>query len=99
MQAATALAADGVHAAVVSMPCLDLFAKQPVDYRAAVLGNAPRIAVEAAVQQSWDRWLGDTGVFIGMHSFGASGPIDKLYEHFGITTAAIIAAAKKLASV
>jgi transketolase len=98
MQAATALAADGVHAAVVSMPCLDLFAKQPVDYRAAVLGNAPRVAVEAAVQQSWDRWLGDTGVFIGMHSFGASGPIDKLYEHFGITTAAIIAAAKNLAA-
>ena len=52
------------------------------------------LPVEAGVQQSWDRWLKPTDTFVGMHSFGASGPIGKLYEHFGITPAKVAEAAK-----
>ena len=68
------LAADGIGAAVVSMPCWELFEQQPEDYRSAVLGTAPRVAVEAAVRLGWDRWLGERGAFVGMHGFGASAP-------------------------
>ena len=61
---------------------------QPDSYRKAVLGSAPRIAVEAAIGMGWERWLGDGGAFVGMSGFGASAPAPKLYEHFGITAAA-----------
>ncbi len=61
-----------------------------------MLGDAPRIAIEAAVEFGWERWLGDTGAFVGMHGFGASAPAPKLYEHFGITTAKVAEAARKL---
>ncbi len=97
MEARERLAKDGVQAAVVSMPCWELFAAQPVGYRDAVLGTAPRIAVEAAVGFGWERWLGNSGVFIGMEGFGASAPAGKLFEHFGITAAKVAEAAKKLA--
>jgi transketolase len=96
VEARTALAADGIKAAVVSFPCWELFAAQPVAYRKSVLGDAPRIAIEAAVEFGWERWLGDTGAFVGMHGFGASAPAPKLYEHFGITTAKVAEAARKL---
>jgi transketolase len=78
------------------MPCWELFCAQPVGYRRAVLGTAPRVAVEAAVKLGWERWLGEDGLFIGMDSFGASAPAAKLYEHFGITPAKIAEAARKL---
>jgi transketolase len=52
-----------------------------------------RIAIEAAIEQGWEKLLGDEGTFIGMKSFGASAPAEVLYEKFGITTAAIVAAA------
>jgi transketolase len=97
MEARERLAKDGVRAAVVSMPCWELFAAQPVGYRDAVLGTVPRIAVEAAVGFGWERWLGNGGVFIGMGGFGASAPAPKLYEHFGITAAKVAEAAKQLA--
>ena len=97
MEARERLAKEGVQAAVVSMPCWELFAAQPVAYRQAVLGTAPRVAVEAAVGFGWERWLGEAGVFIGMGGFGASAPAPKLYEHFGITAAKVAEAAKKLA--
>ncbi len=83
--AADILADNGVKAAVVSMPCWELFAAQDHKYRHEVLGDAPRIGIEAAVRFGWDRWLGDHGGFVGMKGFGASGPGDALYEHFGIT--------------
>ncbi len=88
----------GVHAAVVSMPCWELFASQPDSYRKTVLGSAPRIGVEAAIGMGWERWLGDSGTFIGMTGFGASAPAPKLFEHFGITPTHIVATAKKLVS-
>ena len=98
MEARERLAKDGIEAAVVSMPCWELFAGQPVAYRQAVLGTAPRVAVEAAVKLGWERWLGEGGVFIGMDGFGASAPAAKLYEHFGITPANVADAARKLLS-
>ncbi len=96
MEARELLAKDGVHAAVVSMPCWELFAGQPAGYRASVLGSAPRIGVEAAVGLGWERWLGDGGVFVGMEGFGASAPAGKLFAHFGITPAKVAEAARKL---
>ena len=98
LKAAETLAGEGLKAAVVSMPSMELFAEQDAAYRAEVLGQAPRIAVEAAIGMSWDRWLGENGRFIGMTGFGASAPAPKLYEHFGITPAAVVAAAKDLAA-
>ncbi|TPI59230.1 transketolase [Mesorhizobium sp. B3-1-7] len=86
----------GVAAAVVSMPCWELFEEQEADYRKSVLGSAPRVAIEAAARLGWDRWIGDTGAFVGMTGFGASAPAPDLYRHFGITPEAVAAAALKL---
>ena len=96
LAARRALAADGVDAAVVSAPCLELFAEQDAAARAAVLGEAPRIAVEAAIRQPWDRLLRDGDAFVGMDGFGASGPAAALYEHFGITADAVAARARAM---
>jgi transketolase len=89
------LADSGINAAVVSVPCLDLFAMQDAAYRSQVLGKTPRIAIEAGLRQSWDWLLDETDSFIGMTGFGASAPIDDLYNHFGITADAVVAAAKR----
>jgi transketolase len=94
--AADVLKAGGIKAAVVSMPCWELFERQSPEYRAEVLGHAPRIGIEAASRFGWDRWIGEGGAFIGMTGFGASGPAAKVYEHFGITAAEAINAAKML---
>src|SRR5712671_2952884 len=91
-----ALAKDGIAAAVVSMPCWELFEAQSADYRTAVLGAAPRVAVEAAVRLGWDRWLGERSAFIGMSGFGASAPVEALYPHFGITAEKVAEAARSL---
>jgi transketolase len=96
MSARDMLAKDGVDAAVVSMPCWELFERQLADYQNAVLGTAPRLGVEAAVRFGWDRWLGPRGVFIGMHDFGASGPGADVYKHFGITAEKVAEAARSL---
>ena len=86
----------GLAAAVVSMPCWELFEEQDADYRRAVLGSAPRVAVEAAARLGWDRWIGETGAFVGMSGFGASAPAPDLYRHFNITPEAVAQAARKL---
>ena len=78
------------------MPCWELFEEQDEDYKAFVLGSAPRIAIEAGIRQGWERYIGDKGVFIGMNGFGASAPAEKLYEHFGITAAHLVREAKRL---
>ncbi|HFC04778.1 MAG TPA: transketolase [Rhizobiales bacterium] len=95
-EAADVLAKEGIAAAVVSMPCWELFEAQDAAYRQEVLGNAPRVAVEAAVRMGWDRYLGENGIFIGMSSFGASAPFKELYKKFGITVDAVVEAAKSL---
>jgi transketolase len=91
-----ALARAGLRAAVVSMPCWELFEKTPKEYRDAVLGSAPRVAVEAAVSFGWDQWLGANGAFIGMEGFGASAPGEALFPHFGITPERVAEAARSL---
>jgi transketolase len=95
MAAREALAAEGITVAVVSLPCWELFAVQDEAYRAAVLGGAPRVGIEAAGGFGWDRWLGPDGTFIGMTGFGASGNFEDLYKHFGITPEAVVAAVKR----
>ena len=76
------LAAEGIEAAVASLPCFELFQAQPRAYRKAVLNAAPRIAIEAAVRDSWDRFLREDDAFIGMTGFGASAPAEALYAPF-----------------
>jgi transketolase len=95
-EAATALAKEGVRAAVVSMPSMELFRAQPAAYRAQVLGSAPRVAVEAGIAQCWHEWIGDNGRFVGLSDFGASAPAPKLYAHFGVTVEAVAEAARGL---
>jgi transketolase len=96
VSAAKALQGEGIAAAVVSMPCWELFAGQDQGYQDAVLGTAPRVGVEAAVEFGWQKWLGPQGIFVGMRGFGASAPGEELYKHFGITAAAVEAAAHHL---
>ncbi|MCT4333814.1 transketolase [Paracoccus sp. YLB-12] len=97
VEAAEALHQDGMSIAVVSMPSWELFDAQPLDYRKATLGDAPRIAIEAAGKLGWTRYVASEDDVIGMTGFGASAPIDRLYREFGITSDAIIARAKALA--
>ncbi|MEM7439848.1 MAG: transketolase [Pseudomonadota bacterium] len=103
LDARTALEAEGIGTRVVSMPCWELFAEQPEQYRKRVLPGGPvRVAVEAGMQMGWDRWLsGERGkhnksAFVGMESFGASAPADELYRQFGITAEAVAEKAKSL---
>jgi transketolase len=89
------LQAEGVPTRVVSTPCWELFERQPAAYQDEVIGQAPvRVAVEAAVRQGWDRFIGTDGAFVGMSSFGASAPFERLYAEFGITAEAVAAAAR-----
>ncbi len=99
LEAAKLLEAQGKRAAVVSMPSFELFSAQSADYRAFVLGTAPRVGVEAAIRFGWDRWLGETGAFVGMTGFGASAAAEALYEHFGITPEAVARAALDVISL
>ncbi|MCW5722736.1 MAG: transketolase [Devosia sp.] len=93
VEAQKQLSEKGISARVVSVPSMELFAKQSEAYRAEVIGTAKaRVAVEAGIEMSWNKLLGDKGRFVGMHSFGASGPIEALYEHFGITAKAVVEA-------
>jgi transketolase len=81
---------------VVSVPCFELFQAQSAENRQQIIGDAPvRIGVEAAIKQGWEAIIGCEGAFIGMDSFGASAPADQLFEHFGITTEAIVSAARE----
>ncbi|WP_421359641.1 transketolase [Agrobacterium rosae] len=88
---------EGVPTAVVSMPCRLLFERQDDAYQRSVIGKTrARVAVEAAVQDSWDRYIGLDGKFIGMHRFGASGKIEDVYKKFNITTEAVVDAAREV---
>jgi len=89
LAARDALQGDGIPTAVVSMPCWELFDAQDAAYRAEVLGDAPRVAVEAGVPFGWSRYGVDEEKVVGMRSFGASAPAPQVYEHFGITADAV----------
>jgi transketolase len=89
VDAAERLAKDGIAAAVVSMPSWELFEAQTAEYRREVLGDAPRVAVEAAGKFGWTRYVASEDDMIGMEGFGASAPAELLYEHFGINAEAV----------
>jgi len=86
----------GIPSRVVSVPSLELLLAQPKERRDAIIGNAPvKVAIEAAVRWGWDAVIGPDGEFIGMHSFGTSAPLNKIFQHFGITAEAAVNAALK----
>jgi len=93
------LAERGIPTRVVSVPSLELLLAQPKERRDAIIGNAPiKVAMEAAVRWGWDAVIGQDGEFIGMHSFGASAPLNKIFKHFGITAEAAVNAVLKRVS-
>jgi transketolase len=98
MEAMRRLAGEGLKARVVSMPSTDVFDRQPIEWREAVLPSwcRKRVAVEAGVTDFWRKYVGLDGAVVGIDSFGASAPADQLYAHFGITAEAVVAAAKSL---
>ena len=103
LEARERLQEDGIGTRVVSMPCWELFERQEEAYRKRVLPAGPvRVAVEAAGRLGWDRWLtGERGRsnkagFVGMDGFGASGPAEALYAHYGITADAVAKAVRAL---
>lgn len=95
IEAAERLEQEGIAARVVSVPCLDWFAEQDADYQESVLPQAvtARVSVEAGLALPWWRFLGSHGRAVSLEHFGASAPYQKLFEEFGITTDAVIAAA------
>jgi transketolase len=94
VQARDVLQNQGIPTAVISMPCRLLFEQQDAAYKKAVLGaSRARVAVEAAVELGWERYLGLEGRFVGMHSFGASGKIADVYKKFDINAEAVVRAA------
>ncbi len=97
VEAKKELAAENIDVRVVSMPCMDLFEDQPDEYKDAVLPKnvTARVGVEALSEFGWGRYIGINGEFVGMKSFGASAPGSQLFEHFGITKDAVVAAVKK----
>jgi transketolase len=91
------LVAAGIRSRVVSLPSFELFDEQPADYREQVLPPSvtARVAVEAGIRQCWDKYLGFTGAFVGLDTYGASAPYQEIYKHRGITADAVAAAAKE----
>jgi transketolase len=98
VEAQKQLATSGIRAAVVSMPCWELFERQDEAYHNAVLGSAPRVGVEAGVRMGWNRWLGRNAHFVGMTGFGASAPAEALFPHFHITAERVAEMARTLVS-
>ncbi len=96
MAARARLSGEGVRARVVSAPSFELFAMQSESYRLEILGDKPRIGVEAAIRQGWDPFLRLKDGFIGMTGFGGSAPAADLYKHFGITADAVVGEVKRL---
>ncbi|MGS1094748.1 transketolase [Aquamicrobium terrae] len=96
LKARDLLQGHGHPTRVVSVPCLDIFEQQDEAYRKAIIGKAAvKVAVEAGIRQGWDAVIGSDGIFVGMTGFGASGTIEQLYAHFGITAEAVAKAAER----
>ncbi len=92
MAAQAALAEQDILTRVVSVPCFELFEAQSEEYKKDILGTAKvNVGIEAALRMGWDRFIGSDGIFVGMDSFGASGPYKELYEKFGITSDNVVA--------
>jgi transketolase len=97
LEAQATLEAAGTPTRVVSMPCVEWFDEQTPEYKESVLPAAvrARVSVEAGISQCWHRFLGDHGEAISLEHFGASGDYQRLYQEFGITPEAVVAAAKR----
>ncbi|MGH8804208.1 MAG: transketolase [Polaromonas sp.] len=97
MEAQAALAAEGIATRVVSMPSTSVFDRQTEAYREAVLPlSLPTVAIEAAHPDFWRKYVGRTGVVVGIASFGESAPAKDLYAHFGITAQRVVDAVRTL---
>ena len=98
VQAYETLTAEGVAARVVSMPSTNLFDAQPIAYREGVLPSwcRKRVAIEAGVTGFWRQYVGLDGAVVGIDSFGASAPADRLFPHFGFTVDKVVEAARAL---
>jgi len=101
VEAGLALSSENISVRLVSFPCLELFEEQPFEYQLSVLPRSlnVRLAVEAGVQQGWERWTGTQGQVICLSGFGASAPYLELYDHFGITTNNIVVKVKDMLGV
>jgi len=99
MDSMRALQKDGIAARVVSMPCANLFDRQPDGYRDSVLPRScrKRVAIEAGVTDYWRKYVGLDGAVIGIDRFGASAPADALFKYFGFTVDEVVGAVKRLA--
>ena len=94
--AADMLTKGGIGVAIVSLPSFELFRAQPEAYRNAVLGDAPRVGIEAAIEQGWREWLRPADAFIGLSDFGISAPAPAAFAHFGLTADRIAERARDL---
>ena len=95
LNAQKALAEQGIAVSVVSMPCTNVFDRQPAAYRAAVLpADLPKVAVEAGVSDGWYKYVGTHGKVVGLDRFGESAPADELFKLFGFTVDNVVAAVK-----
>lgn len=97
LEASEILGSEGIGARVVSVPCMEWFADQDEDYRESVFPSdvAARVSVEAGIAMPWAKLVGPNGRSVSIESFGAPGAGDTLFEHFGLTPAAVVAAAKE----
>ena len=98
LEAGRILKDRGINASVVSMPCREMFDEQPKTYRDKVLPPdvKARVSIEAAATLGWHKYVGDSGVAIGIDHFGASAPYREIYRHFGLTAECMAAEAEKL---
>ncbi len=98
VEAQETLAREGIDARVVSMPCWELFLKQPQEYHDEVIAPEvkARLAVEMGVSLGWHQWVGDGGDIIGINKFGASAPASENFKQYGFTVENVVQRAKKL---
>jgi transketolase len=98
VEARALLEKERIGTRVVSMPCMEQFDAQDADYREAVLPRAvkARVSVEAGIVNGWHRYLGDFGEAVGINGFGASAPDRALFEHYGLTVAKVVEAARRM---
>ncbi|NOX58469.1 MAG: transketolase, partial [Planctomycetes bacterium] len=89
---------EGINTRIVSLPCWELFERQDDDYRSSVLPPevTARVGIEAGIALGWERYVGKDGIMISQESFGLSAPCDEVMDHFGLTSAAVVEAARKL---
>lgn len=98
VEAKKVLLKQGIDASVVSMPSMDVFEQQSEEYKESVLPKSvrKRVAIEALSEFGWGKYVGLDGAYVGMKTFGASGPAAKLFEHFGFTVENVVATVKSI---